>query len=58
MRIIIGIIAVILVGGLIVFLPLGFIFALNTLFGLSIAYSFETWFAASLLTGFLAWRNS
>jgi len=35
----------------IVFLPLAGIWALNTLFGLTIAYTFKTWMAALLLAG-------
>ena len=46
--------AVILIGIVvlyIVFLPLAGIWALNTLFGLTIAYTFKTWMAALLLAG-------
>jgi len=35
----------------IVFGPLAVIWALNTLFGLTIAYTFKTWLAALMLAG-------
>ena len=41
----------ILVIVLIIFGPLAIIWALNTLFGLTIAYTFHTWLAALLLSG-------
>jgi hypothetical protein len=46
--------AVILLGllfvvALVVLLPLGLIWSLNTLFGLAIAYSFKMWLAAFVL---------
>ena len=46
--------AVILIGIVvlcIVFVPLAGIWALNTLFGLAIAYTFKTWLAALVLAG-------
>jgi len=41
--------ALLLIVALIVFLPLGLIWSLNTLFGLAIAYSFKMWLAAFVL---------
>jgi hypothetical protein len=38
--------------GIAVFMPLLYIWALNTIFGLAIAYSFETWCAMVLLQMF------
>ncbi len=37
--------------------PLAFIWSLNTLFGLSIAYGFWEWLAALVLVSFAAPRN-
>jgi len=42
---------VVLVIALIIFGPLLTIWSLNTLFGLGIAYSLKTWFAALILGG-------
>lgn len=50
-----------LVVALLIFVPLGEIWALNTLFGLHIAFTLKTWAAALLLgtTVFSSWgKNS
>jgi hypothetical protein len=41
---------VLLAGGLIVLAPLAMIWAVNTLFGTAIAFTFKTWLAAFLLS--------
>ncbi len=40
-----------------IFLPFIFIWSINTLFGLSIAYGFWEWLAAFCLTSFLSVRH-
>jgi hypothetical protein len=40
------------------FLPLATIWALNTLFGLAIAYTFKTWLAALVLAAVVPMRRS
>ena len=50
-----GLIALIVV--VIVFGPLCTIWALNTLFALNIAYSFETWLATILLTSIVTGKG-
>ena len=45
---------IIFVAGVIVFVPLGFIWSLNVLFPvLSIPYTFNTWFAALFITSLI-----
>lgn len=43
--------------GAVMFMPLAVIWALNTLFGLGIAYGFYEWLAVFVLTMFLNTRN-
>ena len=43
---------------LVAVLPLLFIWAVNTLFGLAIVYSLTNWFAALILCGFLGGSRS
>ena len=45
-----------LVVAAIVFVPLLLLWALNTLFGVAIAYTFKTWLAALILGGAVASR--
>ena len=49
-----ALILILLVIALLVFGPLLSIWALNTLFGLGIAYTLKTWFAALVLGGIVA----
>lgn len=42
---------VVLIVALVVFMPLAVVWALNTLFGLAIAYTFKTWLAALIICG-------
>jgi len=42
----------------IILVPLGVIWSLNLLFGLEIAYTFGTWFAALLLSGVVGGSRS
>jgi hypothetical protein len=47
-------IVVLLIVLAVVFVPLALIWALNTLFGLAIAFTLKTWLAALLLAGALS----
>jgi hypothetical protein len=49
--------ALLLVAVLIVFVPLVVIWALNTLFALSIAYTFWTWLSVVILTSVIQSRS-
>ena len=49
-------IAIMFLIGAIVFMPLAVIWALNTLFGLGIAYGFYEWLAVLVLSAFLQTR--
>lgn len=40
------------------FVPIMFIWSLNVLFGLSIAYNFTTWLASLIVVGVLAARST
>lgn len=53
-----GLFLLVVIGLAIWLLPLLFIWAVSTLFGLTIAYSFTNWFAALILVGFLGGSNS
>ncbi len=47
-------ILVLLVALAVIFMPLALIWALNTLFGLTIAFTLKTWLAALLLSAVLS----
>ena len=53
-----GFILIVFIGLLLWLLPLLFIWAVNTLFGLAIVYSLTNWFAALILCGFLGGSRS
>lgn len=44
--------AIVLLLAVVILIPLGVIWSLNTLFGLGIAYTFKTWFAALFISSF------
>ena len=46
-----ALVIIVIVIACIVFVPLAGIWALNTLFGMTIAYTLKTWLAALLLSG-------
>jgi len=51
-------VGIIIIASLLIwFLPLLFIWSINTLFGLGIGYTFKTWLASLLLTGVLTGKG-
>ena len=50
-RVLFVVIAGVLIVAILIFGPLLFIWSLNTLFGLGIAYTFKTWLASLLVSG-------
>ena len=53
-----NVLLLVLIGiGIFVFMPLAGIWALNTLFGLAIGYTWQTWVAVVILTGFIGGTN-